>query len=97
MNEWTELKTMFEVADAKAAGWEIMVQNNPEYDWEMWDGTGWANYWKFRGRPAQPKKVKVKLFGYIVDGKLAQVERGVTIPGNALQFPAGDIEGEVDA
>ena len=61
-NEWRDLPTFEDVADAKRAGDEIEVNIGPH--WESWKGTSWTNYMGYRARPAQPKMKKVKLLGW---------------------------------
>lgn len=62
-NEWRDLPTFEDVADAKRAGDEIEVNTGPH--WESWKGTAWMNYMGYRARPAQPKMKKVKILGWL--------------------------------
>lgn len=54
-NEWTELKTLQEVAAAQERGDEIEIRTK-YVGWSQWMGYEWQHTWKFRSRPQ--KKVK---------------------------------------
>lgn len=58
MNEWTELKTMADVCEAQAKGWEIEERMHFYDDayksaskWVAWDGSQWLSRLSYRGRP----------------------------------------------
>lgn len=69
---WIDLPTLQDVAKAQYDGWEIVWQEKSSFDesdpLHPWDGSGWSQYWRFRGRHRQPKMKKVKLLGWF-DGE----------------------------
>lgn len=101
-DEWKELNSIVEVAEAVAAGMEIEVQTDPGNDkycpWKWWDGKVWYSSYLFRARPCQPKTVKVvSLCWRSAGGNLTWAYDEVDFTKNGwVRFPAGDIEGEVE-
>lgn len=63
MTEWTELKTLQEVAAAQARGDEIEYisdAGNLKYEkFKPWDGRGWYATYEFRSRPRKKTKTIV--------------------------------------
>ncbi len=99
--EWVELKGILDVAAAKTAGMEIEVYDTDVEGWVPWQGIHWFSDWSFRALTSKPKTVKVKsLCWRNTDGNLLWLEEGKRPTIVFLQcqrFPAGDIEGEVEA
>lgn len=92
-NEWRDLPTFEDVADAKRAGDEIEVNTGPH--WESWKGTAWMNYMGYRARPAQPKMKKVRMLAYTDCQALMWRGEDVELPSCWVRVPAEDKEIEV--
>lgn len=67
-SEWTELKTLQEVASAQSNDWEIQVTHVVK-DWVTWLGVRWYADAKYRGRPKQPKMKQVKMLCWYKPGQ----------------------------
>lgn len=100
--EWKELSTIGQVAEAVAAGMEIECHNYNA--WVKWKGLNWHSELKYRARPKQPKTMKVKSLCWRQKdtGELMWCQEGnapICYPVASLyaRFPAGDLAGEVEA
>lgn len=93
---WKELPTLKDVARAIDEEMEIEVFTSA---WFPWSGMAWNSNMSFRARPRKPvaKKVKSLCYRDSVYGDLFwRIEECIPV-GNTQRFPAGDIEGEVEA
>lgn len=54
MKDWTELKTLQDVAAAQARGDEIRFYAG-DSAWEIWEAEVWCDDIKYRSRPVKPK------------------------------------------
>lgn len=96
-DQWVNLLTLADVAAAQAAGEEIEFQASR--DWNPWSGGIWNADWKFRARPAQPKRNKVKILGWVNHMSGATMTTG-SIPfdfedSDWIRYPKLDDEIEV--
>lgn len=59
MSEWTELKTLQEIAAAQARGDEIEFYDAASCIWHSWSGVAWYGTKSYRSRPKKKTKVVV--------------------------------------
>lgn len=57
MNEWRELKTLQEVAEAQKNGEEIEIKG--AFGWFEWSGSCWSDECAYRSRPRKKTKTIV--------------------------------------
>lgn len=94
MTEWTELKTLQEVAIAQSKDWEI------EYrmlygPWAKWCESSWQEANTYRGRPRQPKMKKVKMLCWFDGFGLFWRKEAMNYDKQWIRVPAQDIEIEI--
>jgi hypothetical protein len=96
--EWTDLRDLNEVAIAQKSRWKIEIYLPSIEKWEEWTGIAWAMYRKYRGRPAQPKKVTVtsECWRNHNTAAITYTSVGCGMIDPWKRFPAGDITGEVE-
>ena len=94
-NEWRDLPTFEDVADAKRAGDEIEILVLER--WEAWLGESWDRGMNFRARPAQPKMKKIKMLCYLTTSSksLMWYEETESVPDFWRRVPSEDKEIEV--
>lgn len=63
-NEWRDLPTFEDVADAKRTKDEIEIYDQYNDKWLAWSEDLWCSSVTYRARPAQPKMKKVKTLGW---------------------------------
>ena len=91
MTEWTELKTLQDVAKAQADGWEIEARAFGNIQWQSWGGRAWKYDLIYRGRPKQPKMEEVKMLCWKVNGRLDWLEEGTHVAHPSwVRVPAED-------
>lgn len=88
MNDWRELKTLQDVAEAQKNGDEIECRDEGGR-WFLWAGVYWHTSWKFRARPRQPKMKQVKMLCYLHnDSRLMWLKEGdLFAKGNRVRVP----------
>ena len=87
MNDWRELKTLQDVAEAQKNGDEIEVDTGPS--WETWKGTAWMDYIRYRARPRQPKMKQVKMLCWFAGNELHWYGEDVALCG-CTRVPSED-------
>jgi hypothetical protein len=95
-NKWLELPYMWDVAGALDKGWEIEVDTGGRAGWEPWKGKAWVDYMPYRGRPAQPKTVTVKLLGWLAPSGLLYHATADYTQGDWKRVPSEDKTVEVE-
>lgn len=96
--EWKELPTIGDVACALADGMEIEYQQAMNaHSWNPWDGFTWYHDCKYRARPRKETKLVKSLCWREAGGNLTWRNEGAEMVKCWERFPAGDIEGEVEA
>jgi hypothetical protein len=94
--EWKDLPTLQDVAEAQAQGCDIQIYG--VVGWETWHECVWALGSKYRGRPRQPAMKKVKsLCWRFSDGDLAWRIEGMALAHPWIRVPSEDKEFEVPA
>ena len=88
-NEWRELKTLQEIAEAQKNGDEIECRDDGGR-WTPWAGEYWHTSWKFRARPRQPKMKQVKLLCYFDEFELRWRKEDGIVSVNWVRVPAED-------
>jgi hypothetical protein len=95
-NEWKPLEDLTDVGWAQANKWEIQRLVTGGYGWVPWDGKTWAINAQYRGRPAQPKKVTVKLLGWLAPSGLLYHATADYTQGDWKRVPSEDKTVEVE-
>ena len=92
-NGWIELPTLVSVCNAQTDGWEIEIYDTFNEEWEKWVESSWHVFMKYRGRPRQPKKVK--MLCYLDHGGELRWVRGKPARSDWIRVPEQDIEIEI--
>lgn len=93
-NEWRDLPSMADVAAAQAAGDEIEYKNAMT-SWNTWNEDWWNDDAKFRARPAQQKRKKIRMLCYTDYQALMWRCEDVHLPKTWVRVPSEDKEIEV--
>ena len=89
MNDWRELKTLQDVAEAQKNGDEIEMYNCPGDYWITWPQRGWTIQGKYRARPRSPKMKQVKMLCWFAGNELHWYGEDVALCGCA-RVPSED-------
>ena len=98
--DWKDLVTMQEVAQAQSDGWEIEICADDIDGWLPWIGKAWCEWKLYCGRPKQPKTCTVtsECWWHKRTEKLTWgnwIDKKQYLTEDWQRFPAGDITGEV--
>jgi hypothetical protein len=99
MSKWIELNSIEAVATAKMKGWEIEIDTTGSGGWEPWNKQAWVSYQKYRGSPAQPKRIIITslCWIWIETGEISYRIPGVRPCGLMWRrLPSNDITAEVE-